>query len=453
MSTSTKPQILVIGSGWAGFYLSSYLDLTKYNLTVISPRRTSAYTPLLASAAVGLFNFYLAEEPVRSKSRSRAGLKFVKAIVLDVDFPSKSVFCRPAFEEKGESDGTAVFTAGGAQPPTTHWGEEFNLSYDILIIAPGCQPNTFHTPGVSQHALFMKNVSDAMAARKLLFDLLEKASLPNVSEEQARELLHVAIVGGGPTGIEMCAELSDLREKEIRDLYPDVADYIMISIYDVAPNILSAYDRKLYEYANNKLVNRKIDIATSTSITRVEQDAMYVKCGKEGAEKRVGYGMLIWATGNKHVDLVGTLSDRVRTPEKGLKRLLTDKNLRVYKAGAEDEAIHDGVFALGDAADIVGSSLPTTAEVAVQKSKYLIDVLHNSSAAPFQYTEKSLVSYIGSHDGIIAGRGDRDGWTGRSAWLAWRSGSLMWTRSWRSRVVIAVTWVLNAVLGKEIAKM
>ena len=69
-----------------------------------------------------------------------------------------------------------------------------------MLISLEGQTNTFGTPGVEKHALFMKNVSDAMVLRKLLFDQLEKASLPHISEEQAKELLHIAIVGGGPTG-------------------------------------------------------------------------------------------------------------------------------------------------------------------------------------------------------------------------------------------------------------
>ena len=425
-----QPRIIIIGSGWAGFYLAEYLSTTAYAVTIVSPRRTSAYTPLLASAACGLFNFYLAEEPVRSKTRK---CRFIKANVLGVNFGSRSVRCSPAFE-----DDEAISN------------ENFNLEYDYLILAPGCVPNTFNTPGVAEHALFMKNVSDAMAVRKLLFDLLEKASLPNCPDERKKELLHIAIVGGGPTGVEMTAELDDLAHKELKDLYPEVAEYLKISIYDVAPNILAAYDQKLYEYANDALLRRNIAVETNARIERVDKDAMYVR-----DKGRIPYGMLVWATGNKAVPL--TMNLDVRKTEKGLIRILTDSHLRVFKSKASDE-IYDNVFALGDAADIEGASLPTTAEVAVQKAKYLVQFFNSLSSSspssiPFKYREKQLVSYIGSHDGVIAGKGDKDGWTGRSAWLAWRSGSVMWTRSWRNRVVIALTWVVNALFGKEIAKM
>ena len=331
--------------------------------------------------------------------------------------------------------------------------EDFELEYDLLVIAPGCVPNTFNTPGVAEHALFMKNVSDAMRVRKILFDQLEKASLPNTTRQRARELLHIAIVGGGPTGIEMAAELQDLAGHELRDLYPEVAGSVRISIYDVAPNILGAYERRLHEYASERLVRAEVGVETNTQIERVERGSFWTR-----EKGEVKYGMLVWATGNKHVELVEKID--VKVPERGLKRILTDKHLRVYRQDGSEGEVWDGVFALGDAADIAGASLPTTAEVACQKARYLVDGFNSRSSVserwhlgPFEYKQKALVSYIGGHDGVIAGRENREGWTGRSAWLAWRSGSLTWTRNWRSRIMIVFTWVLNAVLGKEIAKI
>lgn len=430
---ASKPRLVIIGSGWAGFYVAENINLAAYSVTMISPRRTSAYTPLLASAAVGLFNFSLAEEAVRSKSRK--DLRFLKAVVSDVDFNKRVCKCTPAFD-----DGLQV--------------DDFQIEYDHLIIAPGCQPNTFGTPGVAEYGLFVKNVSDAMAVRKKLFDLLEKASLPSISEEQARSLLHIAIVGGGPTGIELTAELDDLCNHELKELYPDVVRYVSISIYDVAPNILSAYDSSLHEYATKRLKDRKIDVAVNTHIESVDESTMHIK--EQGAVK---YGMLIWATGNEQVPLVESLADRVRLPAKGLKRIITDSRLRVFKHEGTDE-IYESVFAIGDAADMDGSSLPTTAEVAVQKARYLVENFNQASKGqdmlnrPFQYQQKRLVSYIGAHDGVIAGKGpDDQGWTGKSAWLSWRSGSLMWNRNWRSRLVIILTWILNAIFGVEVAKI
>lgn len=249
----------------------------------------------------------------------------------------------------------------------------------------------------------------------------------------------------------MVAELDDLAHNELLDLYPTVAKYITLSIHDVAPNILSAYDKKLYEYANQQLLKRKIHVETRSHIEKVERDCIYTK-----EKGRIGAGMVVWATGNKNVPLVEKLD--LQLPEKGLKRILTDTRLRVFKKGTDNE-IRDNVFAIGDAADIVDSSLPTTAEVACQKAKYLVRVLNSADSTvskhePFKYTQKRLVSYIGARDGVIAGKDDDDeGWTGQGAWLAWRGFNISWNRNWRSRVAIVFTWTLNALFGKEVAKI
>lgn len=424
------PRLVIIGSGWAGFYIAEKIDSSKYDVTTLSPRRTSAYTPLLASAACGVFNFYLAEDSVRSKARAKQ--HFIKSNVIDIDFAKKVCRCAPAFEDDDE------------QLP------EFDVEYDILIIAPGCIPNTFGTPGVEENAVFMKNVSDAMKVRKILFDLLEKANLPNISPERVKELLHIAVVGGGPTGIEMTAELDDLAHKELQGLYPGVADKLSIAIHDVAPNILSAYDQKLYEYANQQLVRRNIKVHTNSHIEKVEKDCFYTK-----EDGRIGCGMLIWATGNKNVPLLEKIE--VRKTSKGLKRVITDSRLRVYQAG-DGDVLLDGVFALGDAGDIQNESLPTTAEVAVQKAKYLVQILNLNGGnfqqhEPFKYEQKRLVSYIGQRDGVIAGDNEHEGWTGHRAWLAWRGSNITWNRNWRSRIMIVFTWMLNSIFGKEIAKI
>ena len=337
----------------------------------------------------------------------------------------------------------------------------------------------------------MKHVSDAMTLRKKLFDQLEKASLPCVSREEAEGLLHVAIVGGGPTGkqhpsllpssslpqithqpthhpgVEITAELSDLARRELKDLYPSVAPLLRISIYDVAPHILGVYDQKLYEYATERMVQRGVEVATGCIIERVDSSNLHIK----GRAQPVPYGILLWVAGNKSVPLIDGLD--AKKSEKGLVRVLTDERLRVkWKTQSSDDGqdVFPDVFALGDAADIDGASLPTTAEVAVQKARYLVQQLnsrakqlksHSSSSSktdseptkPFRVRTRRLVTYIGYHDGIVQGSTISDPWSGRQAWLSWRSGSFTWTRSWRNWIGILLAWLLNALFGRDVMRL
>ena len=126
--------IVIVGTGWAGLTLARKLDGKKFNVTIISQEATSPYTPLPASAACGLFDLSLAEEPVRRKSQA---LRYIKASVDIIDFTKKICSCSPGFE----------------------------IPYDYVVIAPGCTSQTFGTPGVMEHALFVKNVRDAITVR------------------------------------------------------------------------------------------------------------------------------------------------------------------------------------------------------------------------------------------------------------------------------------------------
>jgi NADH:ubiquinone reductase (non-electrogenic) len=84
--------------------------------------------------------------------------------------------------------------------------------------------NTFGTPGALEHAYFLRNVPDAIRVQQRIKGQLELASLPGLSDEEIKGLLHVIVVGGGPTGVEIAAELSDLLNGQMSRVYPRLAD-------------------------------------------------------------------------------------------------------------------------------------------------------------------------------------------------------------------------------------
>ncbi|PHH75681.1 hypothetical protein CDD82_4327 [Ophiocordyceps australis] len=415
-----KESLVIVGTGWAGYTLSQKLDDKKYDITIISPEDTSPYTPLLASAACGLFDFSLAEEPVRHK---HIKLEYYQARVESVDFERKVCTCRPAVQTNGVK------------------ADAFEIGYDRLVLAPGCVTNTFNTPGVEEYGYFVRNVNDAKRVQRQMRALVERASIPGLSDEQQRALLHIVIVGGGPTGVELSAEMSDLFSQDYSTLYPKLRGKMRISLHDAGHEILgNAFEASLREYAMASFTKRGVEIVTDSRITEVGQDSI--------ATKKLGHqpcGMVIWATGNKICPLVEKLD--VAKAKAGMPRIQTDACLRVK---ATDGSVMQDVFALGDAADVEKQSLPTTAEVAVQKAEYLASALNRSDfSQPFEYRQKALVAYIGGHDGVVSGKPT---WSGAEAWAAWRSKNLLWTRSWRRKVMIMANWVLDLINGKEIAR-
>lgn len=217
-------------------------------------------------------------------------------------------------------------------------------------------------------------------------------------------------------------------------------------VHTVLHKILSPYDANLQEYATKSLNRNGIWVKFDSHILNVTADTLETQ-----EEGKIGYGMLLWATGNKSVPLVDSLD--VHKSTHSLRRILTDSRLRVIKS--DGDTVNAGAYALGDAADIGGESLPPTAEVASQKAKYLIEQFNSPPDpsiepwVPFRYKQRALVTYTGRMDGVVAGETE---YSGYRAWLSWRSGDLFWTRSWRRRVAVCMTWVLNWFGERDIAR-
>lgn len=143
----SKPTLAIIGTGWAGYTLSQRLSPSNFTIHIISPLRTIQYTPLIASAACGLFDIRLAEEPVRRRTRS--SVQYHKASAQSIDFENRTILCKPSVEDLDRTGGT------------------FEVQYDKIVIAPGCGIQTFGTPGAEEHALFLRTTDDARAISTL----------------------------------------------------------------------------------------------------------------------------------------------------------------------------------------------------------------------------------------------------------------------------------------------
>lgn len=297
--------------------------------------------------------------------------------------------------------------------------------------------NTFNTPGVSEYAVFLRNAKDAMKIAARIQDCFEKASIPGLTEAQKLSLLHFVIVGAGPTGVEVSSELSDLFSTSYASLYPHLKKYVSIAVHDVANQVLSGFDTKLQDYAMSSFTKRNVEVLTGSHIERVEEDCLYTK-----ENGRIDAGLVIWATGNKSTALVDSLPVK-KTPRNP--RILTDSFLRVYTPSSE---LLDGVYAIGDAADVEDARLPTTAEVACQKAKYLAKTLNGKVEEGFRYQQTAIVAYLGQNDGVVSGKKD---YSGPQAWIAWRSKNFLWTRTWRQKVLIVIGWALDLVTGRSIA--
>ncbi|XP_057505603.1 external alternative NAD(P)H-ubiquinone oxidoreductase B2, mitochondrial-like [Actinidia eriantha] len=320
-----KKKVVVLGTGWAGTSFLKNLKDPSYEVQVVSPRNYFAFTPLLPSVTVGTVEARSVVEPVRNIVKKKGlDVKFREAECLKIDAVNKKVYCRSSQD-------------------TNLGGEEnFTVDYDYLVVAMGARANTFNTPGVVENAHFLKEVEDAQRIRRTVIDCFERATLPTISDEEKKRILHFVVVGGGPTGVEFAAELHDFVTEDLAKLYPSVKDHVKITLLEAADHILNMFDKRITAFAEEKFQRDGIDLKTGSMVVKVTDKEISTKERATGENRFIPYGMVVWSTG------IGTrpvVMDFMKQIGQGNRRVLaTDEWLRVEGS--------DSIYALGDCATI-----------------------------------------------------------------------------------------------------
>ncbi|KAI7903158.1 NDE1, mitochondrial external NADH dehydrogenase [Cokeromyces recurvatus] len=416
----TEPQrnTIILGSGWAGFRLIRDLDQKIYHISIVSPRNHFVFTPLLASTSVGTLEFRCITEPIRTYS---SGTNFYEAYCDGIDSKNQIIHCTSSIHDLEQ--------------------RKFSLHYDQLIICVGAYSKTFGIPGVKEYAYFLKEINDARKIRKKLIDCFEYASQPGLTDKEKEDQLHFVVVGGGPTGVEFSAELYDFIADDVSRLYPDLIGKIHMTLFDVAPTILGAFDSHLADYASKKFNRKGIQVKTKRKVEKVEKDHLIIQ-----GEGEVPYGLLVWSTGLMQNPLVESFIEAEK--DKSSQRILTDGHLRVYNK--ETNLPFPNIYALGDCATIKEYDLPATAQVASQKAKYLAKTLNTfakrdydlSEGKKFKYRDYGMMAYIGSYEALVDMSAVHN-WakmSGHLSWLFWRSVYINKSISIRNKMLIAYHW-------------
>ncbi|KAL3464513.1 pyridine nucleotide-disulfide oxidoreductase-domain-containing protein [Aspergillus heterothallicus] len=487
-----KERIVILGSGWGGYTVSRKLSPKKFSPLVISPRSYFVFTPLLTSTAGGDLDFSHIVEPVRDP---KIKVDFIQAAARGLDLEHKTVLCEPTVVKGGVTETHSEEDGGFRQTKKWEKGEAFEIPYDKLIISVGAISRTFKTPGVKDNAIFFRDIGDSRRVRRRVRECFELAILPTTSAEMRRHLLHFAIVGAGPTGTELAASLRDFIKSDLITLYPALEGIPRISLYDVAPKVLSMFDESLSRYAMDTMKSEGIDVQTSHHI----QDLRWGAPGAEPPyemdprgcltlttkeEGQVGVGMCVWATGNAMNEFItdslrevksfprGSVLMKDGTPVQSTSSwtykkapktgaLLVDGHLRVQLENVAGEtAVLSDVFALGDNAMPETGAPPATAQATAQEAKWLATRLDRGDLEKtpgFSFHNMGTLAYVGDAKALMQlpeeeGKYLPQRLTGRTAWFVWNSAYLTMTISWRNKLRIVVRWLLNRVFGRDISR-
>lgn len=403
-----RRKLVVLGSGFGGYSLVRRLKRSPHAVTVISPHNYFLFTPLLPSAVSGSVEFRSILEPLR---RRQSHAHLLEAVAKGVDFDRRRVLCRSAVSE-----------------------EEFTVDYDVLVIAVGAAVADYGVAGIKRYALGLASVEEGQALRRAVLTQFARAAIPGLPLAEVEHRLRFVVVGGGPTGVEVAAEIQDLLRGELVRSFPELSPVARVVLVEAGSRLLGSFDQALSEYTRRHFLREGIELRMGSAVARIEQSEIFFADGRT-----LRPGLVVWAGGNAPVPLVAALG--LDTSSDG--RIKVDRYLRVPG--------HENVFAVGDCAACGDPPLPATAQVAQQQGEYLARNLAKPGAVePFGFRRLGMLAYIGA--GKALADLPRVQWSGRGAWLFWRSVYLTKLVSPANKVKVLFDWVKAKIFGRDLSR-
>lgn len=201
--------------------------------------------------------------------------------------------------------------------------------------------------------------------QRRFMDCLETAAFPGQTPEEISRLLHMVVVGGGPTGVEVSGEIHDFLEQDLRSWYPELANSIRITLVEALPSVLPMFSKQLIDYTESTFKEAKIDILTKTMVKEIKEKSVVLQMPDKSVVE-VPCGLVVWAAGNKLRKITADLMAKFPEAQTNRRGIAVDDHLRML--GVPDKSI----FAIGDCS--VTSYAPT-AQVATQEGSYLARIL------------------------------------------------------------------------------
>ncbi|PIR04391.1 MAG: hypothetical protein COV59_00910 [Candidatus Magasanikbacteria bacterium CG11_big_fil_rev_8_21_14_0_20_39_34] len=405
-----KKRIVILGAGFAGIYTYKYLH--KYfhqnkNIELVLVNKTSyfLFTPLLHEVATG----GISSDDIVHPIRESIGCCLSEFHETEVE----SVSC----EKK------IVKTKGG------------DISYDYLVISLGSQTNSFGIPGVLEHSYFLKTLEDAFALKNQIIDTIEKAGAVEDKEEKKR-LLTYAIIGGGPTGIELATEISEFIFGTLSRYYkPEVIKNVRIFVIQATGQILPGFPNFVRVEAEKALKREKIELLLNTPVEKITKKGIFF------GENCIETETAIWTAGVSPVSLG---FDQDIEKEKG--KIVVEPTLQVKN--------QKDIFVLGDMAyfPTEDGCLPALAQVAVvqakQAAKNIVALINGVAPQPFSFHSKGILLSLGKLH--AAGTIGKLKLKGPFMWWVWRTIYWMKLITWKQRIKVGVDWAISLFMRRDI---
>ena len=395
-------RIIIIGGGFAGLKLARKLSNTKYQVVLIDKNNYHQFQPLFYQVATAGLEPSAISFPFRRVFQDKKNVHFRIAQLQEVNTEQKLIY--------------------------TDIGK---LKYDYLMICTGADTNFFGLKNIEKNALAMKSTSEALTIRNTILEHYEKA-LNERKNAEKEALLNIAIVGGGPTGVELAGAIAEMKKYVLPKDYPEL-DFNLMKIYlfELAPRILSSMSEFSSEESMKYLQDLNVIVRTQTAVKDFDGSTVFLE------EESIPAKTLLWAAGISSKRIPGFPDD-----------IFSHGNrIKVDRFNHVDSL--EGVFAFGDIAymeeDKYPKGHPQVAQVALQQASNFARNLKRSekklSQREFSYKDLGSLATIGRN--LAVADFPFVHLKGFIAWLLWLFIHLMSILGVKNKVMIFINWAWN----------
>ncbi|GAB4544016.1 MAG: NAD(P)/FAD-dependent oxidoreductase [Phycisphaerales bacterium] len=410
-ATQKRPRVVIIGGGFAGLECAKALRKADADVVLVDKHNHFLFQPLLYQVATASLSPAEISHPIRKSLKSCRNLSVVMAEVTGIDLDRKRVFVE---------DGSAP--------------------YDYLVIAAGATHAYFGHDEWEKIAPGLKTLDDAIELRRRILLAFESAE-HEADEASRRAALTFAIVGGGPTGVELAGAIKEIAAHTIqRDYHHIDTRTTRVVLVQGGDRLLKPFDESLSARAQRDLERMGVEIVLGTYATEVTEEG--VRLGDDFLPAR----NVFWAAGVEAAPVATSLRD-VETDKAG--RLLVEDDLSIPN--------HPSVFAAGDIAKIVdaktGVEVPGVAQGAMQSGAHAgrtiakIIAGRDDARTPFVYRDKGQMAVIGRSK-AVAQIGDYKA-GGFLAWLIWSVIHIAFLVGYRNRLKVLISWSWNWLINSR----
>ena len=412
---STPHRVVVVGGGFGGLFATRALASTPVEVTLIDPTGNHLFQPLLYQVATGILSQGEIARPLREILRRQPNARFLLGTVVDIDLERRTVTSMAL--------GTSTTT-----------------SYHSLIVAAGSTHSYFGNEVFAEHAPGLKSIDDALEIRARIFEAFELAENATTPADRCRHLTF-AVVGGGPTGIEIAGQVAELAKLSLRRNYRhiDPADARVV-LLEGGPALLQAFGPQLSDRSRRGLERLGVEVHTLARVNDVDARGVHYSHG--GLNHYLPCTTKVWAAGVSASSLGGLLAGAARasTTRAGQVDVLPDCSLPGYPE----------VFVVGDLMNLTG--IPGVAQLAIQSGRFAARairarVLGKRVPERFVYRDKGSLATIAKFKAVA--RVGRVRLSGTAAWLLWLGIHLVSLNGYRNRFTVSVHWATTFLLNSR----